>query len=534
MLTEIVPDLVFSEMSFLKKPREQPEASHLQDSNKERKKRNKRQDIENAEVSAFFSEKRPPPAAKDDNRKSTDNTTLTYPSKPRSRTAVIPSMENTKHTSYERGTPRARSHTAKTVLAEDSVTHVAMQPRPVSKDVNAILARQCEQASVQMTMMDEPSVHMKAIDVSSDQHDPGLSLAQSGTTGTQHLALKLAPLDKYQNHVRLQPSLEHINDKSKINTTNISMVPKTTRPTTSPVGRLLLACDSAMQQKQPPRQSRPYHEHDVQYILPAQPQINPGHDNSQEETQHPVSGVNRIHTAPQHSYLHHANQILGEAANLDQEYNFRHYQRNLAMMHEPVQAYSGRRHHFVQHEHACEPYHPQYMMNANDDPLHYAQQDAARHEFCQEVDGLSAEQSALPLFTGPYHRHQSVYQPLHDYNHTARNDRALDCNQDEEYPPIIQYEHCPERDATRVLNNAYPSNAGAGGFSDNGARQQAIMAENGYGCVGQDEEDMGIEEELDYAIYGSMKIPEDGIFDEAACEPSIVPDDFWRPRRLYK
>lgn len=534
MLTGIVPDLVFSEMNFLKKPREQPEASHLQDSSKERKKRNKRQDIENAEVSAFFSEKRPPLAAKGDNRKSTANTTLTCPSKSRSRTAAIPSVENDKHTSCERGTPRARSHSAKTILPEDSVTHVALQSRPVFNDINGILAEQHEQSPSRQTILAEPMLHIKGNEVGSKDHDRGWMHEQPNISEARHLSLKPAQPDKHHCIEQLQSSLERHVNKSKVNTLEPQIVPKTSRPTTSPVGRLLLACDSAMQQEQSPTQSRPYNEHHVQYSLPAQAQMNPRHDRSQEETQQPVSGLNRIHSAPQHSYLHHANQIIGEAADLDQEYDSRQYQHNLAMMHESAREYGGQPHDFVQYEHACEPYHPQDIINANDDPSHYAQQDAAHNELWQEADGISAERPARFLSTDLHRGHQLTYQPLHDYNHTARHDRVLHYNQDEAYPPLIQYGYDPERATTRILNNAYPSNAGAGGFADDDARRQAIMAEHGYMYVNRDEQDMGIEEELDYAIHGSMEAPEDGILDVAACEPSIVPDDFWRPRRLYQ
>jgi len=202
-------------------------------------------------------------------------------------------------------------------------------------------------------------------------------------------------------------------------------------------------------------------------------------------------------------------------------------------------------HNFPLHTYATQEYSPdRYLYNEHEQQRAYAQQRVPPrthhdHDYSQFEPGHTA---ALKT------RVEDIRQPI-EQQHYAHfdhpQDQALPKDnqlyyqsqahpQDQYHDPNIVNGYYPGRDYMFLSNNTYGDGAGTGilGYEAVEVEQPVIADRNGYGHYVQHDEGVGIEEELDYELYGQISQPEK-IIDQDECESSVLPSSFWRPRHRY-
>jgi len=521
-------------MRFLQKPRQQPDTSLQQDSGKERKKRNKRQDIENAEISAFFSERRPPLAREDENRESTANTVVTHSLKPRSHTGLVLSIGNPKSDNRDRHHSEAHSYSARPVVPEDSITNVGLNLLRVFSGSKVMLAGQYEQSSAysprqsKLIEMSEPVEISSRIQQQDFRHD-----RQIEATKTVGVTANPAQYDECNQDRNLIFEARHPGDNNTEQNMSTSRSPLAKRPLSSSMTMLLRACDKAMEQQRKPR---PDDGRDAQY---------------------PAAVFEQLQSDTRRGVLPNTTQSMGQMSSTivpNTQYSYPENVDRVTKEHTyllPQSDIGPLQHNFPAHIYATQEYDPgRHMYNEHEQQHGYTQQQALPRAHADQYCSQFEPENTMSLQT----RMEDIHQPIEQQSYALVNhaqDQVLPQSnepyyqnqahsQDRYHNPNniqdIQNKDYPGGDYMILPNNAYRDSAGAGvlGHMVGGTEQHFVANGIGYEHYRypQHDEGTGIEEELDYELYGQVSQPE-MVMDQDECESSVLPSSFWRPRHRY-
>jgi len=206
----------------------------------------------------------------------------------------------------------------------------------------------------------------------------------------------------------------------------------------------------------------------------------------------------------------------------------RQYQRNLSIHNYPTQEYDQNHRFYVEHEQEYDPgqqqdssrvYHADHHLQHEQEGTLYQQ--ASTLDSIQPMDEQSHVYLRYPQDCVLQQDNQIYHQAsTHPYDQYYVSDTSG-----------LQHEYYPNRESMMLPNSTLVDRASASVYEVDGTGQQFGTVEDEYEQHLEDEE-LGIEEELDHELYGQFLWAEEAI-EHGDCETSVVPDRFWRPRRLY-
>jgi len=348
-------------------------------------------------------------------------------------------------------------------------------------------------------------------------------------TTTKNVADNPGQHAKHNHDEELVLEPGHLGNNDVGDTINIPRMLSAKRPPSSKLGKLLIACDNAVEQGRKPANFHLTHERPAfyaatEFMQPFHTNMKPGELSN--TTQCLELAPNTMCPPPRPSYSQDADHIMDEyTASLQGN---RQYQGNLSIHNYPTQKYDQNHRFYIGHEqehnsgqqqgssrvyHA--DHHPQYEQ---EDSLY---QQTSTLDSIQPMNQQSHVYLSYPqdcvLQQDNQIYHQASTHPYDQY-HVSATKR-------------FQHEYYPNRESMMLPNSTLVDRASASVYEVDGTAQQFIPAEGGYEQHLEDEES-GIEEELDHELYGQFPRAEEAI-EQGDCELSVVPDRFWRPRRLY-